>query len=110
MFCFIFLLGHNILGTELMVGLCTILTPTSQVPDCLMREPFQKVHVCCCPLEQINSIRKHITINVQFSMLHIWISSSLDSLTVQLQFTVVCFIPSMLRLAYCLTTQITKIL
>jgi len=23
MFCFIFLLGHNILGTELMAGLCT---------------------------------------------------------------------------------------
>jgi len=35
MFCFIFLLGHNILGTELMAGLCTyVLRMCVSVNEC----------------------------------------------------------------------------
>jgi hypothetical protein len=40
MFCFIFLLGHNILGTELIAGLCrcvmflVLLTDLTSVDDC----------------------------------------------------------------------------
>ena len=47
MFCFILLLGHNILGTELMAGLCTYIASHVHFCDmlkCNVCSPSRHIH------------------------------------------------------------------